>query len=60
MTLTVDRRGAATWLTIDRPEALNALDSPTKQALAEALSAASADPGVRAVALTGKTLMKRA
>jgi len=53
MTLTVDRRGAATWLTIDRPEALNALDSPTKQALAEALSAASADPGVRAVALTG-------
>ena len=53
MTLSVDRRGAATWLTIDRPEALNALDAPTKEALVEALQEAAGDPGVRAVALTG-------
>ena len=53
MSLDVRRDGAATWLTIDRPEALNALDGPTKQALAEALYAASGDPAVRAVALTG-------
>jgi 2-(1,2-epoxy-1,2-dihydrophenyl)acetyl-CoA isomerase len=53
MSVSVRHDGAAAWITIDRPEALNALDGPTKQALAEALSAASADPAVRAVALTG-------
>jgi 2-(1,2-epoxy-1,2-dihydrophenyl)acetyl-CoA isomerase len=53
MTLDVRREGAATWITIDRPDALNALDGPTKEALVEALSEAAEDPGVRAVALTG-------
>ncbi|HWD44693.1 MAG TPA: enoyl-CoA hydratase/isomerase family protein, partial [Actinomycetota bacterium] len=53
MTLDARREGAATWITIDRPEALNALDGPTKEALVEALREAAEDPGVRAVALTG-------
>jgi 2-(1,2-epoxy-1,2-dihydrophenyl)acetyl-CoA isomerase len=53
MSLSVRREGTATWITIDRPEALNALDGPTKQALVEALGEAAGDPGVRAVALTG-------
>ena len=53
MSLSVRREGAAAWITLDRPEALNALDGPTKQALVEALREAAEDPGVRAVALTG-------
>jgi 2-(1,2-epoxy-1,2-dihydrophenyl)acetyl-CoA isomerase len=53
MSLTVRRDGAATWITLDRPDALNALDGPTKEALVGALGEAAEDPGVRAVALTG-------
>ena len=53
MSLDVRREGAATWIAIDRPDALNALDGPTKQDLLAALGEAAADPGARAVALTG-------
>jgi 2-(1,2-epoxy-1,2-dihydrophenyl)acetyl-CoA isomerase len=53
MTLDVQRRGAATWITLERPDALNALDTPTKETLVEALREAAGDQGVRAVALTG-------
>ena len=44
--------GIAT-LTIDRPAQLNAVDEPTRLALAAALRTAGADPAVRAVILTG-------
>jgi 2-(1,2-epoxy-1,2-dihydrophenyl)acetyl-CoA isomerase len=53
MSLSVRRDGAATWITLDRPDALNALDGPTKEELLGALRDAAEDPGVRAVALTG-------
>ena len=53
MSLSVRRDGAATWITLDRPDALNALDGPTKEELLGALRDATEDPGVRAVALTG-------
>jgi len=53
MSLVIEREGAATWITLDRPEALNALDGPTKGALVGALREAADDPAVRAVALTG-------
>ena len=53
MSLSVRRDGAATWITLDRPDALNALDGQVKEALAGALAEAADDPGVRAVALTG-------
>jgi 2-(1,2-epoxy-1,2-dihydrophenyl)acetyl-CoA isomerase len=53
MTVQVRREGPATWVTLDRPDALNALDGPTKQALVDALREAAGDPAVRAVALTG-------
>jgi 2-(1,2-epoxy-1,2-dihydrophenyl)acetyl-CoA isomerase len=49
----VRRDGAATWITLDRPEALNALDSAAKEALLAALREAAGDDAVRAVALTG-------
>ena len=44
--------GIAT-ITINRPDVLNALDRPTRAALAEAFAAAGADEAVRAVVLTG-------
>ena len=53
MSLDVRRDGAATWITLDRPDALNALDDPVREALVDALREAAGDPGVRAVALTG-------
>lgn len=42
-----------TTVTINRPAALNALDVPVKVALRQALAAAEADPGCRAVVLAG-------
>lgn len=53
-TVVVDRSasGVAT-VRIDRPDALNALDLPTKVALRDALAEVAADDGVRCVVLTG-------
>ena len=44
MSLSVRRDGAATWITLDRPDALNALDGPVKEALAGALRALKWSP----------------
>ena len=44
--------GVAT-LTLNRPEAMNSLDEPTKVALRDAVLRAAADPAARAVLLTG-------
>ncbi|MGW4804254.1 enoyl-CoA hydratase/isomerase family protein [Kitasatospora sp. NPDC004272] len=48
-----ERDGALAVLTIDRPDAMNALDTATKAALRDAVAAVAADPAVRAVLLTG-------
>ncbi|GAA2098406.1 enoyl-CoA hydratase-related protein [Kitasatospora saccharophila] len=48
-----ERDGALAVLTIDRPDAMNALDTATKAALRDAVAAVGADPAVRAVLLTG-------
>jgi 2-(1,2-epoxy-1,2-dihydrophenyl)acetyl-CoA isomerase len=45
--------GAVRTVRIDRPDAMNALDTATKVALRDAVEAAGADPGVRCVVLTG-------
>ncbi|CAN5321355.1 enoyl-CoA hydratase-related protein [soil metagenome] len=45
--------GAVTTLTLNRPESMNSLDVPTKEALLVALRQAAEDPAVRAVVLTG-------
>jgi 2-(1,2-epoxy-1,2-dihydrophenyl)acetyl-CoA isomerase len=45
-------KGLAT-VTLNRPEAMNALDTETKDALRDALQEAAADQAVRAVLLTG-------
>jgi len=50
--LTEDR-GPVRIMTLNRPNVRNAIDLPLRHALAEAVEAADADPGVRALILTG-------
>jgi methylglutaconyl-CoA hydratase len=49
----VERRGAVQWITINRPERRNAMNDAVCDAIAAAMVAATADPEVRAVVLTG-------
>ncbi|MEU1202361.1 enoyl-CoA hydratase-related protein [Streptomyces sp. NPDC005813] len=49
----LDRAGAMVTLTIDRPDKANALTVAMYRALADAVAEADADPGVRAIVLTG-------
>jgi enoyl-CoA hydratase len=53
MAVDITRSGAVAVVTIDRPEALNALNAATNQELLEAIAGLSADASVRAVVLTG-------
>ena len=53
MTLSVDRDGAVAVVTINRPDAMNALDVPTLSSLRDELIALRADDEVRAIVLTG-------
>jgi len=47
-----EHQGVAT-ITLNRPRSMNALDTPTKDALLTALQDVSADPDIRCVVLTG-------
>jgi enoyl-CoA hydratase len=49
----LSRRGPVAIVTLDRPEALNALDTATLRALAARIAEAGADVEVRALVLTG-------
>jgi len=49
-----ERRGPVELLTLDRPEALNALDRATLEELLESCERLGADASVRAVVLTGE------
>ena len=51
--LRVERDAAVAILTLDRPDVLNAFDEALTGALAQALSDAAADTGVRCVVITG-------
>ena len=51
--VTAERRGAATLLTIDRPERHNAVDGATADALREAFEAFAHDDDARVLVLTG-------
>lgn len=53
MSLQVERNGAVAVVTINRPDALNALDTATKVALRDTLRDLAGDPAVRAVVLAG-------
>jgi isohexenylglutaconyl-CoA hydratase len=52
-TLLVDRGGGIATLTLNRPEARNALNLEMREELASALGELENDPGVRVVVLTG-------
>lgn len=52
-TVRYHRDGALAVLTLDRADAMNALDVATKVALRDAVTTAAEDPDVRAVLLTG-------
>jgi enoyl-CoA hydratase/carnithine racemase len=51
--VTYERRGAAAWVRINRPDDLNALNQAVVAGLSGALARASRDDEVRAVVLTG-------
>ncbi len=53
MSVGVAHTGAVTTVTIERPEARNALDAATLDGLISALAAADEDPQVRVIVLTG-------
>lgn len=53
MAVHIRRDGAVAAVTVDRPDALNALDTATKELLLAAVRELSADDSVRAVVLTG-------
>jgi len=52
-TLLVETRGAVTLVTLNRPQALNALNSGVLDDLIAAFAAFEADPGQRCAVLTG-------
>src|SRR5690606_38260257 len=52
-TILVEQKGAVTLVTLNRPEALNALNSHVLGELVEAFRAYDADPGQRCLVLTG-------
>src|ERR1700712_67376 len=47
-----DLRENVLWLTIDRPQAANALTPANRTVLIDAFAAADRDPGIRAIVLT--------
>ncbi len=49
----LERRGPAAWLTLNRPDKLNAIDTGMVAALRAALAEAAADDAVKIVVLTG-------
>ncbi len=53
MAVEITREGAVAVVTVNRPKALNALNSATNEELLAAVRELSADDGVRAVVLTG-------
>lgn len=53
MPVTVDREGAVAIVTLNRPEAMNALSRAMRAALARAMRELDGDGGIRVVVLTG-------
>ena len=55
-TILVEQRGRVGWITLNRPEALNALNSTLVSELAHAASVFDADEQIGAIVLTGSAL----
>ena len=52
-TIITETRGRVGWITLNRPEALNALNSQVKLDVVAAATAFDADPGIGAIVVTG-------
>jgi enoyl-CoA hydratase len=52
-TIRIDRHGPVGWLTLDRPEALNAMNAQMRDELADAWLELDRDPAVRVIVQTG-------
>ncbi|MBO3662602.1 enoyl-CoA hydratase-related protein [Microbacterium stercoris] len=52
-TIQVETRGRVGWITLDRPQALNALNNQVMRDLVDAMSALDADEGIGAIVITG-------
>ncbi len=52
-TILVEQRGRVGWITLHRPEALNALNSTLATEIGEAVTAFDADEGIGCIVLTG-------
>ena len=52
-TILVEQRGRVGWITLNRPQALNALNSRVSEEVTAAAVAFDADPGVGAIVVTG-------
>ena len=52
-TIRVERRGRVGWITLDRPEALNALNTQTMRDVVAAAETFDADTGIGAIVVTG-------
>ena len=52
-TILVEQRGRVGWITLNRPQALNALNGQVAEEVAAAASAFDADAGIGAIVLTG-------
>jgi enoyl-CoA hydratase len=52
-TILVETRGRVGWITLNRPEALNALNSQVMRDVVDAATGFDADPGIGAIVLTG-------
>jgi enoyl-CoA hydratase len=52
-TILTETRGRVGWITLNRPEALNALNAQTMREVVAAAEAFDADPGIGAIVVTG-------
>lgn len=52
-TIQVETRGRVGWITLDRPDALNALNAQIMREVVAAATAFDADPGIGAIVVTG-------
>ena len=52
-TILIERRGRVGWITLNRPDALNALNTQTMRDVVAAASAFDGDDGIGAIVLTG-------
>src|SRR5450631_1899717 len=49
----VEHQGAVAWITLNRPQAMNAINDDLRAQLPVALQAADADPAVRVIVIRG-------